>query len=99
LVLHVLLNLPALVIIVLAYTWAGLTETAAVAAVALNKLSIATVTIRARSPDLELDEMAHVFRMSACDRFAVGIKQKCIAWPRGAVSTFWELAFGLKSVA
>jgi NitT/TauT family transport system permease protein len=32
----VLLNLPALVIIVLAYVWAGLTETAAVAAVSLR---------------------------------------------------------------
>jgi NitT/TauT family transport system permease protein len=61
----VLLNLPALVIIVLAYIWAGLTETAAVAAVALNKLPIATVTVRegARSLDTALDEMAQVFRM------------------------------------
>jgi NitT/TauT family transport system permease protein len=61
----VLLNLPALVIIVLAYIWAGLTETAAVAAVALNKLPIATVTVRegARSLDTGLDEMAQVFRM------------------------------------
>jgi NitT/TauT family transport system permease protein len=61
----VLLNLPALVIIVLAYIWAGLTETAAIAAVALNKLPIATVTVRegARSLDAGLDEMAHVFRM------------------------------------
>ena len=48
-----LLNLPALVIIVLAYIWAGLTETAAIAAVALNKLPDATVTVRegARSLD------------------------------------------------
>jgi NitT/TauT family transport system permease protein len=63
----VLLNLPALVIIVLAYVWAGLTETAAIAAVALNKLPIATVTVRegARSLDRNLDEMAQVFRMSA----------------------------------
>jgi NitT/TauT family transport system permease protein len=63
----VLLNLPALVIIVLAYVWAGLTETAAIAAVALNKLPIATVTVRegARSLDRGLDEMAQVFRMSA----------------------------------
>ena len=63
----VLLNLPALVIIVLAYVWAGLTETAAIAAVALNKLPIATVTVRegARSLDRQLDEMAQVFRMSA----------------------------------
>jgi NitT/TauT family transport system permease protein len=61
----VLLNLPALVIIVLAYIWAGLTETAAIAAVALNKLPIATVTVRegARSLDASLDEMARVFRM------------------------------------
>jgi NitT/TauT family transport system permease protein len=61
----VLLNLPALVIIVLAYVWAGLTETAAIAAVALNKVPIATVTVRegARSLDAGLDEMAQVFRM------------------------------------
>jgi NitT/TauT family transport system permease protein len=61
----VLLNLPALVIIVLAYVWAGLTETAAIAAVALNKLPIATVTVRegARSLDRGLDDMAQVFRM------------------------------------
>jgi NitT/TauT family transport system permease protein len=60
-----LLNLPALVIIVLAYVWAGLTETAAIAAVALNKLPIATVTVRegARALDRTLDEMATVFRM------------------------------------
>ena len=63
----VLLNLPALVIIVLAYVWAGLTETAAIVAVALNKLPIAMVTVRegARSLDRGLDEMAQVFRMSA----------------------------------
>lgn len=61
----VLLNLPALVIIVLAYVWAGLTETAAIIAVALNKLPIATVTVRegARALDTMLDEMAAVFRM------------------------------------
>ena len=61
----VLLNLPALVIIVLAYVWAGLTETAAIAAVALNKLPIATVTVRegARALDQGLDDMAQVFRM------------------------------------
>ena len=61
----VLLNLPALVIIVLAYVWAGLTETAAIAAVALNKLPIAIVTVRegARALDRMLDEMATVFRM------------------------------------
>src|SRR5215813_2876758 len=63
----VLLNLPALVIIVLAYVWAGLT---AIAAVALNKLPIATVTVRegARSLDRALDDMAQVFRMGPWTR-------------------------------
>ena len=66
----VLLNMPALVIIVLAYVWGGLTETAAIAAVALNKLPIATVTVRegARSLDGGLDDMAQVFRMTAWTR-------------------------------
>jgi NitT/TauT family transport system permease protein len=65
-----LLNLPALVIIVLAYVWAGLTETAAIAAVALNKLPNVTVTVRegARALDRQLDEMAQVFRMGTWTR-------------------------------
>jgi NitT/TauT family transport system permease protein len=66
----VLLNLPALVIIVLAYVWAGLTEAAAIAAVALNKLPLTAVTVRegARSLDRALDEMATVFRMGSWTR-------------------------------
>jgi NitT/TauT family transport system permease protein len=61
----VLLNLPALVVIVLAYIWAGLTEAAAIGAVALNKLPGAVVVARegARSLDPALDEMASVFRL------------------------------------
>src|ERR1700746_3235567 len=59
----VLLNLPALVIIVLAYVWGGLTEAAAIAAVAINKLPNTILTVRegARALDSALDEMAHVF--------------------------------------
>jgi NitT/TauT family transport system permease protein len=65
-----LLNLPALVIIVMAYVWAGLTEAAAILAVALNKLPNATVMVRegARSLDRQLDEMALVFKMSGWTR-------------------------------
>ncbi len=61
----VLLNLPALVIIILAYVWGGLTEAAAIAAVAVNKLPNTIVTIRegARALDPGLDEMARVFAM------------------------------------
>ena len=66
----VLLNLPALVIIVLLYIWVGLNEVAAIAAVALNKLPNATVTIRegTRALDPGLDEMARVFAFSPYKR-------------------------------
>ncbi len=66
-----LLNLPALVIIVLAYVWAGLTEVAAIGAVALNKLPNAIVVLRegARALDPQLDEMAQAFRFSPAARF------------------------------
>jgi len=61
----VLLNLPALVVIVLAYIWGGLTEVAGIAAVAVNKLPNTIVTVRegARALDPGLDEMARVFAM------------------------------------
>jgi NitT/TauT family transport system permease protein len=66
----ILLNLPALVIIVLLYIWAGLNEAAAIAAVALNKLPNATVIIRegVRALDPALDEMARVFAFSPIKR-------------------------------
>ena len=67
----VLLNLPALVIIVLAYVWIGLNEAAAIVAVALNKLPNAVVTLRegARTLDVGLDEMAAVFGFSPWKRW------------------------------
>ncbi len=66
-----LLNLPALVVIVLAYVWAGLTEVAAIGAVAINKLPNAIVVVRegARALDPHLEDMAQVFRFSPAARF------------------------------
>ena len=60
------LNIPALVIIILAYVWFGLIEAAAVGAVVINKVPNVVVTMRegARSLDRDLQEMAGVFRMS-----------------------------------
>lgn len=62
----VFLNLPALVIIILAYVWFGLNEAAAIGAVALNKIPNVVVTLRegARALDPGLDEMARAYRMS-----------------------------------
>ncbi len=61
----VALNMPALVVIVLAYVWFGLTEAAAVGAVAVNKIPTVAVTLRegARALDRDLDEMARSFRL------------------------------------
>ncbi|MGI9336855.1 MAG: ABC transporter permease [Gammaproteobacteria bacterium] len=60
------LNIPALVTIVLCYIWFGLTEAAAVTAVALNKIPTVAVTVRegARAVDRELLEVSTVFRLS-----------------------------------
>jgi NitT/TauT family transport system permease protein len=57
------LNLPALVIIVLCYVWFGINETAAIAAVAINKIPNVAVTLRegARSLSRDLSEMAEVY--------------------------------------
>lgn len=59
------LNLPALVIAVLLYIWLGLTDAAAIAAVALSKFPTVVVTLRegTRALDRELAGMARSFRV------------------------------------
>ncbi|WP_207458725.1 ABC transporter permease [Azospirillum sp. SYSU D00513] len=58
------LNMPALVIIILAYVWFGLSEAAALLAVAVNKIPNVAVVMRegARTIDRDLLEMARVYR-------------------------------------
>ncbi len=93
----VLLNVPALVIIVLAYIWVGLTEAAAIGAVALNKLPNTIVTVRegARALDAGLDEMARVFRMSAATRLrhvlAPQLAPYLAAATRSGLSLVWKI--------
>ena len=94
----VLLNMPALVIIVLAYVWAGLTETAAIAAMALNKLPVATVTVRegARALDPALNEMATVFRVGGWARLRHVVLPQLApflaAAARSGLSLVWKIA-------
>jgi len=59
------LNLPALVTIILCYIWIGLIETAAIIAVALNKIPNVVVVLRegSRALDRELLEMAESFEL------------------------------------
>ena len=93
----VLLNLPALVVIVLAYIWAGLTEVAAIGAVALNKLPNAVVTLRegARALDPQLDDVAQAFRLSPMARFrhiiAPQLAPYVAAATRSGLSLVWKI--------
>lgn len=58
------LNLPAIVTITLCFIWGGLTQTAAVTAVALNKIPSAAVTLRegTRALSRDLNEMAMIYK-------------------------------------
>jgi NitT/TauT family transport system permease protein len=62
----VALNLPLLVVVVLAYVWVGLNDTAAILSVAIAKAPTIFVTIRegARSLDRGLEEVGVVYRLS-----------------------------------
>ena len=65
------LNTPALVTIILCYIWFGLTETAAVIAVTVNKIPMVAISLRegARAVDKKLLQVAQVYRLSRRDTF------------------------------
>jgi NitT/TauT family transport system permease protein len=93
----VLINMPALVTIIFAYIWIGLNETAAILAVAVNKLPNVTVVMRegARALDLELDEMAKAFKFTWLSRIRhVVIPQLApylAASSRSGLSIVWKI--------
>ena len=74
----VFLNLPALVVIVLAYLWLGLNEFAAIVAVSVNKTAMVIVTIRegVLARDRNVAEMAFVFGMSTW------LRLRHVLWPQ-----------------
>lgn len=65
------LNIPALVTIILCYIWFGLSETAAVIAVTVNKVPMVAISLRegARAVDKNLLQVARVYRLSRRDTF------------------------------
>jgi len=65
------LNIPALVTIILCYIWFGLSETAAVIAVTVNKIPMVAISLRegARAVDKNLLQVARVYRLSRRDTF------------------------------
>jgi NitT/TauT family transport system permease protein len=93
----VLLNLPALVIIILAYVWFGLSEATAIGAVALNKIPNVIVTLRegARALDPGLDEMARAYRLTPISKFRnvtlPQLQPYFAAASRSGISLIWKI--------
>lgn len=93
----VFLNLPALVLIVLCYLWIGLNETAAIAAVTLNKIPNVAITLRegarALSPDLRA--LAQVYRMPWHRRLRHVVLPQLApfitAAARGGLAVIWKI--------
>lgn len=65
------LNVPALVTTILCYIWFGLSETAAILAVVVNKIPMVAINLRegARAIDTQLLEVAQVYRLTRTERF------------------------------
>lgn len=91
------LNIPALVIIVLAYIWFGLTEAAAIGAVAVNKIPNVVVTMRegARALDDRFMEMAQVYRLTRFDRvrhiLVPQLQPYFAAASRSGIALIWKI--------
>ena len=91
------LNIPALVVIVLAYIWFGLNEIAAIGAVAVNKVPNVVVTMRegARALDQRYWEMASVYRISPLDRvrhiLLPQLQPYFAATSRSGIALIWKI--------
>ncbi len=91
------LNIPALVIIVLAYIWFGLTEAAAIGAVSVNKIPNVVVTMRegARALDDRFMEMAQIYRLTKFDRvrhiLVPQLQPYFAAASRSGIALIWKI--------
>jgi len=91
------LNLPALVVIILCYVWFGLTEAAAILAVALNKIPNVIVITRegTRAIERELLQVAQVFHVTPARRFFVFFLPQLypymMAAARTGISLIWKI--------
>ena len=91
------LNVPALVVIILCYVWFGLVESAAVAAVAINKMPLVAVTIRegVRAVDRSLLEVGQVFRVPLHRRlrhiYLPQLYPYLMAAARSGLSLIWKI--------
>ena len=93
----VLLNVPALVLIILCYVWLGLVETALLLAVALNKIPNVAVTVREGARALERDyaEVAALYRFGPWttlrDVVAPQLAPYLLAAARNGLALIWKI--------
>tara|TARA_B110000977_G_scaffold87810_1_gene116806 strand:- start:24150 stop:24893 length:744 start_codon:yes stop_codon:yes gene_type:complete len=91
------LNIPALVVIILAYMWLGLNEVAAIGAVAINKIPNVIVTIRegVRARDINLMNMAKVYESSRWKSFRHVLLPQLLPYlaasSRSGISLIWKI--------
>jgi NitT/TauT family transport system permease protein len=91
------LNIPALVTAILCYIWLGLTEVAAITAVALNKIPTVVVTVRegARAVDQGLLDVATVFRVPRARRlgrvYLPQLYPYLMASARSGLALIWKI--------
>jgi NitT/TauT family transport system permease protein len=95
--LQLLLNMPAMVVAILAYVWLGLGEPAAIIAVTLSKLPNVMVILRegGRQRDRNLAQMAQIFRFSPRLRLMHVILPELapylLAATRSGLSLVWKI--------
>ena len=91
------LNVPALVVIILCYLWFGLVETAAIAAVALNKVPLVAVTVRegVRAVDTRLLQVGTLFQVAPARRllyiYLPQLYPYLMAAARSGLSLIWKI--------
>ncbi len=93
----VALNIPALVTIILCYIWLGLTEVAAILAVAVNKIPTVVVTVRegARAVDRRLMDVGQVFQVGRYNTltqvYLPQLYPYLMAAARGGLALIWKI--------
>lgn len=91
------LNMPALVVILLAYVWFGLIEAAAILAVAVNKIPNVAVTLRegSRALDRDYHDMARSFRLGPFQTFRHVVLPQLspyfLASARSGLALIWKI--------
>ncbi|MDJ0931746.1 ABC transporter permease subunit [Breoghania sp.] len=89
-----LINMPALVLIVLCYIWIGLTEAAAITAVALNKIPNVVITLREGArPEAFRDGAGYRFPRLATVRDVVlpQLQPYLAAASRSGLALIWKI--------